>query len=354
MQELTHFSDVAALDFDTIIDVRSPGEFAEDHVPGAISLPVLDDEERARVGTMYKQVSPFKARTVGAALVFENAARHLRTHLADKPGNWRPLVYCWRGGQRSGAFAWMLKEIGWPAVTVQGGYKSYRRTVVDYLYDQDLPVTLVRLAGHTGTGKTELLARLQARGVQVIDLEGLAVHRGSLLGGMGTPQPSQKTFETRLAMEIHKMDPARPVIVEAESSKIGAITLPPALWRAMKASQVIEISAPIDARAQYLARAYKSVLDDQEGLKAKLAHLRRFRGHEVVDHWNALIDSDDRVALCRSLAVDHYDPAYATAHRDDPVTPVARFQTQAMTGTAFDQLAGEIAATCQTMSTCPT
>ncbi|MEM6760451.1 MAG: tRNA 2-selenouridine(34) synthase MnmH [Pseudomonadota bacterium] len=351
MQNLSQFSDVAALDYDTIIDVRSPSEFAEDHVPGAINLPVLDDEERARVGTMYKQESPFKARKVGAALVFENAARHLRTRLSDRPGNWRPLVYCWRGGQRSGAFAWMLKEIGWSAQTVTGGYKSYRRTVVDCLYNQDLPVSLVRLAGHTGTGKTELLSKLQALGVQVIDLEGLAAHRGSLLGGMDTPQPSQKAFETRLAIEIHKLNPAHPVIVEAESSKIGAITLPPALWKAMKASPILEVNAPLDARAHYLAQTYKSVLDDTEGLKAKLAYLRKFRGYEMVNHWNALIDSGDRVALCRSLAADHYDLAYATAHRDDAVEPVAQFWTQSLSGPAFDRLAGEIAKTFQTIST---
>ena len=180
--------------FDTVIDVRSPSEFAEDHVPGAISLPVLDDEERARVGTIYKQQSPFLARKLGAALVFRNAAAHVEGPLSHHEGGWRPLVYCWRGGQRSGSFAWMLKEIGWRSETVQGGYRTYRRLVNDYLYDTALRHRLVLIDGNTGTAKTDLLHVLAERGWQVLDLEGAAHHRGSLLGGMGE-QPSQKAFE---------------------------------------------------------------------------------------------------------------------------------------------------------------
>jgi tRNA 2-selenouridine synthase len=351
MQELTHLSDVVALDYDAIIDVRSPSEFAEDHVPGAINLPVLDDAERARVGTMYKQVSPFAARKAGAALVFRNAAAHIETQLADKPGGWRPLVYCWRGGQRSQAFAWMLSQIGWPSQTIAGGYKSFRRTVVDYLYTGALPLRFVKLAGHTGTGKTELLALLRDRGVQVIDLEALAQHRGSLLGALEGGQPSQKAFETRLALQALHLDPARPVLVEAESSKIGEVNLPPALWKGMKAAPVIEITAPLEERARYLARAYAPILEDGEGLKRKLAVLRQFRGHEVVDGWNALIDSDARIALCRSLAEHHYDPAYAKANREQGARPVATLRMPAMSDADFARLADALARQVQTMST---
>jgi tRNA 2-selenouridine synthase len=350
MQALNHIGDLAALDYDTIIDVRSPGEFEEDHVPGAINLPVLNNEERARVGTIYKQVAPFDARKIGAALVFRNAARHIETQLADKPGGWRPLVYCWRGGQRSGAFAWMLNQIGWPAQTLSGGYKSFRRAVVAYHYDQDLALRLVRLGGQTGTGKTELLARLRARGVQVVDLEALACHRGSLLGALDKPQPSQKAFETSLAVELHRMDSARPVLVEAESSKIGALNLPPSLWKAMQASPVLEVAAPLEARARYLAQAYKAVLDDAAELKRKLQPLRRFRGNAVVDHWTALIDSGAREELCQSLAACHYDPAYAKANRDHGVRPAARFTLPEMSPQAFDGLAGDIEQALQRMS----
>ncbi len=300
---------------DAVIDVRSPAEFAEDHVPGAINLPVLDNEERARVGTLYKQDSPFRARKVGAALVFRNAAAHIETALADKPGGWRPLVYCWRGGQRSGSFAWMLREIGWPADTVAGGYRSYRRLVVKALYDASLPVRLVQLGGHTGTAKTALLSKLRDRGVQVLDLEALANHRGSLLGAMPDGQPSQKAFDTRLAQAIHRFDPARPVVVEAESSKIGRLSLPKSLWDAMKAAPWIVVDAPVEARAAYLAQAYSDVLADAKALRQKLAPLRHFRGGPVVDRWSELISAGDNPALCKALVQDHYDPAYTKSMR---------------------------------------
>lgn len=276
--------------FDTVIDVRSPSEYAEDHVPGAINLPVLNDEERARVGTMYKQQSPFLARKLGAALVFRNAAKHLEQRLTDYEGGWRPLVYCWRGGQRSGTFAWMLQEIGWRSETVQGGYRSYRRLVNDYLYDAKLPHPIVLIDGNTGTAKTDLLHILADRGWQVLDLEGAARHRGSLLGGLGD-QPSQKAFESRIAGELAHMDPTRPVLVEAESSKIGERILPPSLWSRMKVAPRIEISSPIEQRVQYLVRAYDDVLSDGPRLTALLWHLRPVRGNEVVDGWI------DRIAL---------------------------------------------------------
>ncbi|MEL7301566.1 MAG: tRNA 2-selenouridine(34) synthase MnmH [Pseudomonadota bacterium] len=315
MVKLTSLSALAALDVDTIIDVRSPSEFAEDHVPGAINLPVLDDAERAEVGTIYKQESPFGARKIGAAKVFHNAASHIETTLADKDGGWKPLVYCWRGGQRSGSFAWMLKEIGWRADVIEGGYRTYRRLVSEALYDAELPHRIVKLGGLTGTAKTELLPLLEARGVQVIDLEGLARHRGSLLGAWSVPQPSQKAFETALARALLRCDPARPVLVESESSTIGQITLPPALWAVMKTAPVIELEAPLEARARYLAVAYAEVLADADALMAKLAPLRRVRGQALLDQWRALIDAGEKVALCRSLAEDHYDPAYRRSRK---------------------------------------
>ncbi|MBN9887848.1 tRNA 2-selenouridine(34) synthase MnmH [Salipiger abyssi] len=335
--------------FDTVIDVRSPAEFAEDHVPGAINLPVLDNEERARVGTIYKQESPFLARKLGAALVFRNAAAHIEGPLAHHEGGWRPLVYCWRGGQRSGSFAWMLQQIGWRAEAVEGGYRTYRRLVTGALYDSPLPYRLIQLGGYTGTAKTALLPRLAARGVQVVDLEGLARHRGSLLGEMPGGQPSQKGFETGLAQALSALDPARPVLVEAESSKIGQILLPPSLWEAMKQAPWIEVTAPLDARAGYLDAAYDDILSDGVRLKQMLDPLRFHRGHALVDRWGALIDAGERLALCRSLAEDHYDPAYEKSMTVFAPRVLDRFETPALDEAALDTLADRIAERLQTI-----
>ena len=330
--------------FDTVIDVRSPAEHAEDHVPGAINLPVLDNEERARVGTIYKQQSPFLARKLGAALVFRNAAAHVEGPLAQHDGGWRPLVYCWRGGQRSGTFAWMLREIGWRAEVVPGGYRTFRRLVTGYLYDTPLPLRLIQLGGYTGTAKTDLLSLLADRGVQVLDLEALAAHRGSLLGEMQGGQPSQKMFETRLAHALHRLDLVRPVLVEAESSKIGARLIPPMLWEAMKRAPWITIDAAPEARAAYLNRAYDDILSDGARLKERLDPLRYHRGHDLVDRWHAMIDAGERLALCRSLAQDHYDPAYDKSMRAVAPDIRQRFATDALAPPALESLADRIAA----------
>ena len=189
--------------FDTIVDTRSPAEFAEDHVPGAVSCPVLDNEERARVGTIYKQVSPFDAKKLGAALVAKNIAFHLENSFQGKPKTWKPLVYCWRGGKRSGAMAHVLREVGWDAKTLEGGYKAYRRYVVDSLAVLPEKFTFKVIHGVTGSGKSRLLRALAAAGAQVLDLEELAAHRGSVLGGLPErPQPSQKMFESLLLQKL--------------------------------------------------------------------------------------------------------------------------------------------------------
>ncbi|MCI5110324.1 MAG: tRNA 2-selenouridine(34) synthase MnmH [Marivita sp.] len=334
--------------FDTVIDVRSPAEFAEDHVPGAINLPVLDNEERARVGTIYKQVSPFDARKIGAALVFRNAANHIERSLSHHDGAWRPLVYCWRGGQRSGSFAWLLKEIGWRSDVVQGGYKTYRRLVADMLHHQPLPFRFVQLGGYTGTAKTELLPLLAARGIQVIDLEGLANHRGSLLGSMGE-QPSQKAFESALAGVLCRLDPARPVLVEAESSKIGQILVPPSLWDGMKVAPWIELLAPLEARTDYLLRAYDDILSDRETLQARLAPLRAHRGEALVAEWTRLSAAGDKRALTRSLMEDHYDLAYAKSMKAMAPQVMARITAEGLKPSDLEQVAGEVAAALQAM-----
>jgi len=320
--EIGDIRDAVWRGFDEVIDVRAPAEYAEDHVPGAISLPVLSDAERARVGTIYKQDSPFDARKIGAALVARNTARHIEEHLMDRGGGWRPLVYCWRGGQRSGSFATILRQIGWRVEVLEGGYRSYRRAVVDSFYDAVLPFRLIRLDGNTGTAKTELLPLLAARGVQVVDLEGLAGHRGSILGARAAGQPSQKGFETALAEALRLLDPAWPVVVEAESSRIGALRLPPALWTAMTVAPRVVVRAPVAARAAYLARAYADLLAEPEQLMALLAHLRPHVGSDRVTQLQALAAASDWQTLAADLVQHHYDPAYARArNRDD--APVA-------------------------------
>jgi len=308
---LSALADLATLDFDEIIDVRSPDEYAEDHVPGAISLPVLSNEERARVGTIYTQDNPFRARRIGAALVARNAAHHIETALADRPKGYRPLVYCWRGGQRSGSFALILRQIGWRAETIEGGWRSYRRLVQAALYEAPWPTRVVLLDGDTGTAKTEVLGLLAAAGVQVIDLEGLANHRGSLFGAMAGGQPAQKGFETALAMAREALDPARPLVVEAESSKIGQINLPPGLWQAMRDAPRVELSAPLDARAAYLARRYRDVTDDPDRLVATIEALASQHPRERIEEWRAMAGADAFEALAAGLMAHHYDPRYA-------------------------------------------
>ncbi|EAQ04924.1 Rhodanese-like protein [Pseudooceanicola batsensis HTCC2597] len=308
---LTALKALADLPFDDIIDVRSSAEFDEDHVPGAISLPVLSDAERARVGTIYKQVDPFEARKIGAALVSRNAARHIEGPLSDRTGGWRPLVYCWRGGQRSGSFAVILKQIGWRADTVEGGYRAYRRLVAALLHDDPLPWRPVLIDGNTGTAKTRLLAHLAEEGAQVIDLEGLARHRGSLFGGLAGPQPAQKMFESGLAAALTGFDPDRPVYLEAESNKIGDLLIPGALWKAMLSAPRIEIAAPRGVRARHLIDTYAELTADREELGAIIDRLRPYHPAGRIADWQAAVSGGDFATLATALMRDHYDPRYA-------------------------------------------
>ncbi len=307
---LTSLLDLATLGFDTIIDARAPAEYAEDHLPGAISLPVLSDDERAKVGTIYKQISPFTARKLGGALVARNVAAHLEGPLAEMGGGWRPLVYCWRGGQRSGSFATILAQIGWRVDTIAGGYKSWRALVVKQLYDTPVASPLVVLDGNTGTAKTAILQLLAAQGVQVIDLEGLAGHRGSLFGHTSGGQPSQKAFECALAMALSRLDPTRPLVVEAESAKVGNLRLPPQLWAAMGKAPRVTIAARLPERARYLSRTYADIVADEVRLLGVIGQLRHAHSHETVDSWAALAQSRQFEALAQDLMERHYDPRY--------------------------------------------
>jgi len=301
-------------DFDEIIDVRTPAEFAEDHIPGAINCPVLSDEERITVGTLYKQVSPFEARKVGAALIAKNIAHHLQARFHAHPKSWRPLIYCWRGGQRSGAMSIILAQVGWAAHKLEGGYKTYRRDVLDKLEALPQRFTFRVVCGPTGSGKSHLLTALADTNHQVLDLEMLARHRGSVLGRLPEqPQPSQKWFDSALLQTLQKFDPDRPVYVEAESSKIGLITLPPALIAAMHAGTCLLVETPLTTRVAGLLEDYRHYTENPEIFIEHLKPLYRFHGAKQLEHWSAMVRAGDFAAMVAELLTLHYDPSYFRA-----------------------------------------
>lgn len=298
--------------FDTLIDARSPAEFALDHIPGAINCPVLDDEERRIVGTLYKQQGAFEARRVGGAMVAANLARHLRERFAEQPSNWKPLVYCWRGGLRSGSMVTWLRLVGWDAQQLAGGYKSFRHHVIDRLDALCPQLPLRILCGATGSAKTRVLQALARRGAQVLDLEDCARHKGSLLGALpGVAQPSQKHFETRIVQVLESIDLHRPLYVEGESARIGRIALPLSLVSRMRASPCIEIAAAPEARLAYLLRDYAYLGDDGEALATQLALLKELQGKEAVQRWQSWARTRDLAPLFAELMSQHYDPHYA-------------------------------------------
>ena len=297
--------------FDAVIDARTPSEYAEDHIPGALSAPVLDDAQRAEVGTLYKQVSPFDAKKLGAALVAKNVALHVEKHFAAKPKNWRPIVYCWRGGKRSGAMAHILREIGWDAATLEGGYKSYRRWVVSSLAEIPARVSFAVIHGPTGSGKSRLLRTLRQHGAQVLDLEALAAHRGSVLGDLpDRPQPAQKMFDSVLLKELRAFDPAQPVFVEGESKKIGQLHVPEILIERMRSSACVRLETTLETRVALLLDEYRHFLEGSGGLAAQLDCLTALHGRERIAEWQALAARGAWPDLVARLLVEHYDPAY--------------------------------------------
>jgi tRNA 2-selenouridine synthase len=249
LEQLDHFS--------AILDARSEGEFAEDHLPGALNWPSLNNQQRIRVGTLYKQVSPFEAQKIGAALVARNIADHIERDVLDKPKSWQPLIYCWRGGKRSNSLALILGQIGFKVHLVEGGYKAFRSAML-----ADLPQQVARLnfrvvCGPTGSGKTRLLQALREAGAQVLDLEELACHRSSVLGMIpGQPQPTQKRFDTLVWDALRHFDPSRPVYVEAESKKVGNLAVPESLILAMRDSPCLLLQLPDDERVALLLEDY--------------------------------------------------------------------------------------------------
>jgi len=297
--------------FDDILDVRSPAEYADDHLPGAINVPVLDNEERAHIGTLFSQVSPFEAKRQGAALIARNIARHLEESFGDRPKGWRPLVYCWRGGMRSGAMAHILAQVGWRTGQLEGGYKAYRRSVIEALETLPSKFNFCVINGSTGSGKSHLLQTLAEQGAQVLDLEKLAQHRGSLLGKLpDQPQPSQKTFETRLWDALRTFTPDRPVYVEAESRKVGVLSVPNALLDSVRASSCVRIEAPQDARVDLLMDDYEHFLHNPTLLTERLSLLVNLHGRVVTNRWCEMAQQSLWRPLVDELLTQHYDPAY--------------------------------------------
>lgn len=313
-------------DYPDIIDVRSPSEFEEDHIPGAINLPVLSDEERHEVGALNAE-NPYKARRLGATLITKNIHHHLSTTLADHPNSFAPLIYCWRGNLRSNSMAVIFRAIGWRSRVINGGYKAWRKYLMADLEPTISPEKpdLVVLGGLTGCGKTKLLHELNRQGAQVLDLEGLANHRGSILGNApGSPQPNQKRFESRLWEAFKSFDPDRPVFTEAESNRIGRLQCPPPLWKRLGNGRMVLVELPLAERANLLADDYEHFIENPDSLKDTLDGLRRLRGNEQVDQWHQQIDNRDWDAFLRSILVDHYDLCYRRPGSEDSVYPEPR------------------------------
>ncbi|MGB3693036.1 MAG: tRNA 2-selenouridine(34) synthase MnmH [Spirulinaceae cyanobacterium] len=300
--------------YSEIIDVRSEGEFREDHFPGAINLPVLNNCEREKVGTIYKQNSPFAARKIGAALVTQNMSGYLSDYFANQGKDYHPLIYCWRGGQRSYSMAIILSQIGWRTTIIEGGYKTYRAYVREQLSQLPQKFTYKVLCGLTGTGKTHILQNFAHEGRQVLDLEAIANHRGSLLGeawlGQPQSQPSQKRFESLLLEKLQQFDLQKPVWVESESNKIGKCHLPPALWQMMKRGSCVEVQLPLEARIDGLLQEYPHLIANPNFLKDKLKMLTSRYGKAKITQWCNLIDQGKWRELVGDLLTHHYDPSY--------------------------------------------
>jgi tRNA 2-selenouridine synthase len=333
--------------FDAVIDVRSPGEYLLDHVPGAVNFPVLDDDERAAIGTLHKQTSPFEAKRKGAAIVARRIGQMLEQPSFAQTREWRPLVMCWRGGKRSGSLAHVLRQIGWPALQLDGGYRAYRALVNDALTTLPAMHRFIVVAGRTGSGKSRLLTHLNALGAQVLDLEQIANHRGSVLGGVpDLPQPSQKWFESQLLATLSAFSKDMPVFVESESKKIGDLRVPEALMMSMRASRCVVIEASESARVDLLLAEYAHFLQDSHSLSRQLACLTALHGREKIDRWNAFSAQSAWRELVQELLRDHYDPAYdrSMLRNFAHLTDASRFSLQNASDAAFEELARQLIA----------
>jgi tRNA 2-selenouridine synthase len=298
-------------EFDTVIDARTESEYALDHLPQAINWPTLNDAERIVVGTLYKQVNQFEAKKRGAAIAARNIAAHIEREVIDKPREWRPLAYCWRGGKRSGSLSLILDQIGFKVTLVEGGYKAFRAAMLDDIPRCVEALNFQVICGTTGSGKTRLLQALAAQGAQVLDLEALANHRSSVLGALpGIPQPSQKRFDTLVWEALRAFDPARPVFVESESKKVGNVSIPTSLVERMRASACLNLTLPLAERVELLMEDYDYFVQNTEHFCTRLDALTQARGKQLVTEWKEKVRTGDIRSVVQELLVDHYDPVY--------------------------------------------
>jgi tRNA 2-selenouridine synthase len=298
-------------EFDTIIDARSENEYAEDHLPGAVNWPTLDNQQRHDIGTLYKQVNAFEAKKRGGALAARNIAAHIEREVIDKPKDWKPLTYCWRGGKRSGSLSLILSEIGFRVTIVDGGYKAFRAALLLDIPRRAPAFDWRVICGTTGSGKTRLLQALQAAGAQVLDLEALANHRSSVLGAIpGVAQPSQKQFDTRIWDALRRFDPTRPVYVESESKKVGNVAVPASLIEAMRAAPCLNLVLPNAERVALLLEDYDYFVRNPEAFCERLDALTELKGKQVVEGWKQAVRSGHIDDVVRDLLLSHYDPVY--------------------------------------------
>ena len=298
--------------FDTVIDARSEDEFALDHLPDAVNWPTLNNQERHDVGWRYKQVNPFEARKLGAAIAARNIAAHIEREVMDKPRSWRPLAYCWRGGQRSGSLSQVLSQIGFRVSINEGGYKAFRTAIVADTERLAAMFEYRVVCGTTGSGKTRLLHALGRAGAQVLDLEDLANHRSSVLGAIpGLPQPSQKAFDTKVWNKLRQFDASQPVFVESESKKVGNVTVPMPLMDAMRLrGSCLNLTLSDAERVALLMEDYDYFVRNTDAFCARLDALTEIRGKQVVQGWKTSVQSGAIESVVQELLIQHYDPVY--------------------------------------------
>jgi len=298
------------LDTHCIIDARTPLEFSEDHLPGACNVPLLSNEERVEIGTLYKQQGPKTARIRGMELTaprFPAIMHEIATLAGERP----ILVYCWRGGLRSKTVATILELTGFPVRQLVGGYKAFRNDVSAAFENFTPPGPLVVLHGMTGIGKTTLLAMLQERGESVVDLEGLARHRGSAFGSLGLSQDelSQKHFETLVWDAFRRLPPGRPVYIEGESRRIGRMTLPGNLYDVMQESYKVWCTASLETRVERLTTEY-GLKVYEEGLRESLLKIRKRLGGDKYAEIAGYLERWEMAPFMTELIVSYYDRLY--------------------------------------------
>ena len=289
-----------------LVDVRSPGEFAKGHWPGATNIPLFSDDERAAVGTTYKQQGRLPAVHLGLSITGPKLASHAQAleKIRDR-GN--PRIYCWRGGMRSASMAWLAEQIDLSPVLLNGGYKSYRRWAQDQ-FMRPWPIRV--LGGRTGTGKTDLLLAMERKGIAILDLEGVAHHRGSSFGGLGLPpQPSTEHYENLLAevLDRHRMASAEAIWVEAESIQVGRCRIPKPFFDQMQQAPVLEIQRNLDERVKQLVTVYGN--QGGEALAEATERISRRLGPQRTKQALEAISRSDWAEACRAT-LDYYDRCY--------------------------------------------